>query len=81
MPGYVGGGWYGVGAPGNTPYEFIDQLNREVNAALADPKIKARLEDMGTPVLIMSPADFGKLVAEETERWAKAVKFAGIKPE
>ena len=65
----------------NTPNEIIDLLNREVNAALADPTIKGRLENMGSPVLIMSPAEFRKLVAEETERWAKVIKFAGIKPE
>ena len=81
VPGYVGGGWSGIGAPANTPNEIIDLLNREVNAALADPTIKGRLENMGSPVLIMSPAEFRKLVAEETERWAKVIKFAGIKAE
>ena len=81
VPGYVGGGWSGIGAPANTPNEIIDLLNREVNAALADPTIKGRLENMGSPVLMMSPAEFRKLVAEETERWAKVIKFAGIKAE
>ena len=81
VPGYVGGGWSGIGAPRNTPTEVIDLLNREVNAALADPKIKGRLENLGSPVLVMSPAEFRKLIAAETERWAKVVKFANIKPE
>ena len=81
VPGYVGGGWSGVGAPSNTPNEIIDLLNREVNSALADPTIKGRLENMGSPVLMMSPAEFRKLIAEETERWAKVIKFANIKPE
>ena len=81
VPGYVGGGWSGVGAPANTPNEIIDLLNREVNSALADPTIKGRLENMGSPVLMMSPAEFRKLIAEETERWAKVIKFANIKPE
>jgi len=72
VPGYVGGGWSGVGAPANTPNEIIDLLNREVNAALADPTIKGRLENMGSPVLMMSPAEFRKLTAEETERWPQA---------
>ena len=81
VPGYVGGGWTGIGGPANTPTEIIDLLNREVNAALADPKIKGRLENLGSPVLMMSPAEFRKLIAEETERWAKVIKFAKIKPE
>src|ERR1043166_1211160 len=81
VPGYVGGGWSGIGAPAHTPGEIVDLLNREVNAALADPKIKGRLENLGSPVLTMSPAEFRKLVAEETERWAKVIKFANIRPE
>ena len=81
VPGYVGGGWSGIGAPAHTPTEIVDLLNREVNAALADPKIKGRLENLGSPVLIMSPAEFRKLIAEETERWAKVIKFAKIRPE
>jgi tripartite-type tricarboxylate transporter receptor subunit TctC len=81
VPGYVGGGWSGIGAPAHTPAEIIDLLNREINAALADPKIKERLENLGSPVLIMSPAEFRKLIAEETERWAKVIKFAKIKAE
>jgi hypothetical protein len=81
VPGYVGGGWSGIGAPARTPTEIVDLLNREVNAALADPKIKGRLENLGSPVLMMSPAEFRKLIAEETERWAKVIKFANIRPE
>jgi tripartite-type tricarboxylate transporter receptor subunit TctC len=81
VPGYVGGGWSGLGAPAHTPSEIVDLLNREVNAALADPKIKGRLENLGSPVLMMSPAEFHKLIVEETERWAKVIKFAKIKPE
>jgi tripartite-type tricarboxylate transporter receptor subunit TctC len=81
VPGYLGGGWSGIGAPAHTSAEIIDLLNREINAALADPKIKGRLENLGSPVLMMSPAEFRKLIAEETERWAKVIKFAKIKPE
>jgi tripartite-type tricarboxylate transporter receptor subunit TctC len=81
VPGYVGGGWSGIGAPAHTPTEIVDLLNREVNAALADPTIKGRLENLGSPVLMMSPAEFRKLIAEETERWAKVIKFANIRPE
>ena len=72
---------YGLGAPKNTPTEIVDKLNREINAALADPKLKVRLADVGGDVLPLSPADFGKLIAEETEKWAKVIKFAGIKAE
>ena len=71
----------GLGAPKNTPPEIIDKLNMEINAGLADPKIKARLAELGGTALAGSPADFGKLIADETEKWAKVVKFAGIKPE
>jgi tripartite-type tricarboxylate transporter receptor subunit TctC len=78
-PGYEASFWAGVGAPRNTPAEIIDKLNREINAALADPKMKARLADLGGTGLAGSPADFGKLIADETEKWAKVVKFAGIK--
>jgi tripartite-type tricarboxylate transporter receptor subunit TctC len=80
VPGYVGGGWTGIGAPSNTPAEIIEMLNLEINAALADPKIRGRLEHMGSPVLSMSPASFRQLIAAETEKWGKVVKFAGIKP-
>jgi tripartite-type tricarboxylate transporter receptor subunit TctC len=81
VPGYESSYWTGVGAPKNTPAEIVDKLNKEINAALADPKMKARLLDLGGTPMPMTPADFGKLIAEETEKWAKVVKFAGIKPE
>ena len=71
----------GVGAPRNTPAEIIDKLNREINAALADPKMKARLADLGGTGLPGSPADFGKLIADETEKWGKVIRAAGIKAE
>jgi tripartite-type tricarboxylate transporter receptor subunit TctC len=79
VPGYVGGGWTGIGAPANTPAEIINLLNREVNAALVDPTIKERLETLGNPILTMTPTEFRKLIVEETERWAKVIKFANIK--
>jgi tripartite-type tricarboxylate transporter receptor subunit TctC len=81
VPGYVGGGWSGIGAPRNTPREIIDLLNREVNDALTDPKIAGRLENLGSPVLMLSPAEFQQLIEAETVRWAKVVRFANIKPE
>jgi tripartite-type tricarboxylate transporter receptor subunit TctC len=81
VPGYEASFIFGIGAPKNTPAEIVDKLNKEINAALADPKIKARLADMGGAVFSGSPADFGKLIADETEKWAKVIKFAGIKPE
>jgi tripartite-type tricarboxylate transporter receptor subunit TctC len=81
VPGYEASAWYGVGAPKGTPAEIIDRLNREINASLAEPKAKAQLAELGASLLPGSPADFGKLIAEETEKWAKVVKFAGIKAE
>ena len=81
VPGYETSAWQGIGAPKNTPAEIINKLNKEINAGLADPKIKARVADMGGTVLAGSPADFGKLIADETEKWAKVVKFSGAKPE
>jgi tripartite-type tricarboxylate transporter receptor subunit TctC len=80
VPGYEASAFFGVGAPKNTPAEIVDKLNTQINAGLADPKLKARLADLGGAVLPGSPADFGKLIAEETAKWAKVVKFAGIKP-
>ena len=80
VPGYEASIWFGVGAPKGTPTEIVDKLNKEINAGLADPKIKAQLADLGGAVLTLSPADFGKLIADDTEKWAKVVKFAGIKP-
>jgi tripartite-type tricarboxylate transporter receptor subunit TctC len=79
VPGYEASTWYGVCAPKATPAEIVEKLNKEVNAGLADPKIKARLLDFGGDVLALSPADFGKFIAEETEKWGKVVKFVGIK--
>jgi tripartite-type tricarboxylate transporter receptor subunit TctC len=81
VPGYEASGWFGVGAPRNTPAEIVDNLNREINSALADPKMRAKLVEMGGMMLGGSPADFGKLIAEETEKWGKVIKSAGIKPE
>ena len=81
VPGYEASSLYGIGAPRNTPAEVIDRLNKEVNAALADPKLKARLADLGGTTFGGSSAEFGKLMAEETEKWGKVVKFAGIKPQ
>ena len=79
VPGYESSFWTGVGAPKNTPAEIVDKLNKEMNATLADPKFKARLADLGGTALSGSPLDFGKFVADETEKWAKVVKFAGVK--
>jgi tripartite-type tricarboxylate transporter receptor subunit TctC len=81
VPGYETSQWYGIGVPTNTPVEIVEKLNREINAALADPKMKARLADIGGTVLPGSAADFGKLIADETEKWAKVVKFSGAKPD
>jgi tripartite-type tricarboxylate transporter receptor subunit TctC len=81
VPGYEASNWYGVGAPKNTPAEVIDKLNGEVDAALADPKMKARFADLGVTVLAGSPEDFGKLIADETEKWAKVIRAANIKVE
>jgi tripartite-type tricarboxylate transporter receptor subunit TctC len=80
VPGFEASAWYGFGAPKNTPTAIIDRLNREINAALADPKMKARLADLGNTVLTGSPADFGKLIAEDIEKWGKVIRAANIKP-
>jgi len=79
--GYEASYWFGVGAPKNTPVEIVDKLNKEINAGLADPKMKARLADLGGTVLAGSPADFGKLIADETEKWGKVIQTANIKAE
>ena len=79
VPGYEASTWWGVGAPRNTPAEIINMLNKEINAGLADPELKARLADLGGTALPGSPADFGQFIADETEKWAKVVKRAGIK--
>jgi tripartite-type tricarboxylate transporter receptor subunit TctC len=81
VPGYEASTWYGVGAPKNTPAEIIERLNKEVNAGLADPKLKARLTDLGGMMLTGSAAEFGAFIVEETEKWAKVVKFSGAKAE
>jgi tripartite-type tricarboxylate transporter receptor subunit TctC len=81
IPGYEVSAWYGVGAPKATTAGIVEKLNKEIKAGLADPKIKARLADLGGTPLVGSPADFGKLIADETEKWAKVVKFANVKPE
>jgi tripartite-type tricarboxylate transporter receptor subunit TctC len=78
--GYEASAWHGVGAPKNTPVEIINKLNVEINAALADPKMKSRFAELGGTPLPGSAADFGRLIADETEKWAKVIKFAGIKP-
>jgi tripartite-type tricarboxylate transporter receptor subunit TctC len=80
VPGYEASGTQGIGAPRNTPVEIIDMLNREINAGLADPGIRARIADPGNTPLALSPAQYGKLLVEETEKWGKVVKFANIKP-
>jgi tripartite-type tricarboxylate transporter receptor subunit TctC len=80
VPGYEASTWQGLGAPGNTPAEIVDKLNKEINAALSDSKIKARLADLGGTVLSGSPADFGRLIASETEKWGKVIRAANIKP-
>ena len=79
VPGYEASAWFGVGAPRNTPVEIIDKLNKEINAGIADPKMKARLTDLGGIALGGSPSDFGKLTVEETEKWGKVVKLSGAK--
>ena len=81
IPGFEASNWFGVAAPKNTPLEIIDKLNKEINVALAEPKIKARLADLGAAALAGSPADFGKLISEEAEKWGKVIRAANIKPE
>jgi tripartite-type tricarboxylate transporter receptor subunit TctC len=81
VPGYEAISLFGIGAPKNTPAEIVDKLNREINAALADPKIKARFVDLGGTVLAGSPAEFERLLAAETEKWGKVIRAANIKPE
>ena len=81
VAGYEANGWQGLGAPKNTPADIVDKLNTGINAALADPKMKARLADLGGTVLAGSPGDFGKLIADETEKWAKVIRAANIKAE
>jgi tripartite-type tricarboxylate transporter receptor subunit TctC len=81
VPGYEASAWFGAGAPRNTPPEIVSKLNAEINACLADPKLKTRIADLGGIAVTGSPADFGKLITEETEKWAKVVKFSGARAE
>jgi tripartite-type tricarboxylate transporter receptor subunit TctC len=81
VTGYEIQGWNGIGGPKNTPADIVDRLNKEINAGLADPQVKARIARLGGTPLIGSPADFGKLIADDTEKWRKVIKSAGIKPE
>jgi tripartite-type tricarboxylate transporter receptor subunit TctC len=80
VPGYEGTAWQGLGAPRNTPAEIIDKLNKEINAGLADPRMKARIADLGGTVFVSSPADFGTFIAAYTEKWGKVIRAANIKP-
>jgi len=81
VPGFETSAWGGIGAPKNTPAEIIDALNREINAALADPKMQARFADLGGQVLALSPSEYARRITEETDKWAKVIKFAGAKPD
>ena len=79
VPGYEASAWYGIGAPRNTPADIVDTLNREINAGLADPKIKARMVELGGTLSAGSPGAFGKFIADDAEKWAKVIRFAGVK--
>lgn len=81
LPGYEASTWYGVGVPKNTSKEIIDTLNKEINAALANQKMRARLADLGGVVIAGSPEGFGKFLAQETDKWGRVVKFASVRPE
>jgi len=81
VPGYEASAFFGIGAPKDTPAEIVETLNKEINAGLVDPQLKARIAELGGTVLALSPADFGKFIADETEKWAKVVKFSGAKPD
>ncbi len=81
VPGYEASGWYGIGAPGRTPAEIVDKLNRETNAALADPQMKARFADLGIVAVTGSPADFGNFIVAETDKWGKVIRDANIRLE
>ena len=81
VSGYEASGWSGLVAPKGTPSDVVNRLNNEINAELADPKFKARLADVGVTVFAMSPAEFGKHIVDETAKWAKLVRFAGLRPE
>jgi tripartite-type tricarboxylate transporter receptor subunit TctC len=81
LPGFEASAWFGIGTPRNTPPDIIEKLNKEINAALADPKLKARLAELGGTVLAGSPTDFRKLIADETEKWGKVIRAANIRAE
>ena len=81
LPGYEVVGWVGVGAPANTPVEIVNKLNKEINTCLGDPKVLARLAQLGSTAFVATPSDLHNRVGEETEKWSKVIKFAGIKPE
>jgi tripartite-type tricarboxylate transporter receptor subunit TctC len=81
LPGYEASNWYGVGIPKNTPAEIIDKLNKEINAGLADPRIKARIAELGATAFPTSPSEFGKFIANETEKWGKVIRAANIRAE
>ena len=81
LPGYEASAWHGIGAPRGTPTEVVQMLNKEINTALGDPRMKARLAILGADVLSGSPSDFAEFIAAQTEKWAKVIKFAGIKVE
>jgi tripartite-type tricarboxylate transporter receptor subunit TctC len=81
LPGYESSAWFGIGAPRGTSADIVGTLNKEINLALTDPKMKARLAEFGGTVIAGGPGDFGKLIVDETQKWAKVVAFAGIKPE
>ena len=81
VPGFEASGLYGVGAPRATPADIIERLNKEITLILAEPKMKARLAELGATAMPLSPDDFRKLVADETEKWAKVVKFSGARPD
>ena len=81
VPGYEATAWLGIGAPKDTPADIVNKLNNEINAGLADPRIKEQLADLGGEAMPMTPAEFGKLIADETEKWAKVIRAANIKLE
>ena len=81
MPGYEASAWFGVGTPRNTPADVVEKLNKEINAALADTTMKAKLADLGATTIPGSAAEYAKLIVEETEKWAKVIRAANIKPE